>query len=382
MKRVRVARIVTRLNVGGPAVQALLLTERLDPARYEPLLVAGTAGPYEGDMLALRGAGVRPVVVPELVREISPLNDVRALTRLVRILRRFRPQIVHTHMAKAGFVGRIAARIARVPIVIHTFHGHVFRGYFGSTRSRLFLIAERLLARLTTRIVAISPRQRGELLSLGVGQESTIVEVPLGFELAPFLDAPRGLLRRELGLADDTPLVGIVARLVAIKGVDVFLDAARLVADERPDAVFVVVGDGELRGELMARAERLGIEARTRFLRWRADIPAILSDLDVVALTSHSEGTPVSLIEALAAARAVVATRVGGVEDVIDEECGVLVEHGDVRGVAHAVLDLLADPTRRSLLGSRGRLRVFPRYDASTLLRNIDALYTDLMASL
>lgn len=378
MKRLRVARVITRVNVGGPAVQALLLTERLDPARYEPLLITGKAGPREGDMLSLRDGGVRPVFVPELVREISPLDDLRALVGLTRIFRRFRPHIVHTHMAKAGFLGRIAARLTGVPIVIHTFHGHVFRGYFGSARSRLFLAAERVLARRTTRIVAISARQRMDLLSLGVGTAASVVEIPLGLELAPFLRAPRGQLRGELGLTDEVPLVGIVARLVPIKGVDVFLEAARIIGAERPDAAFVVVGDGELRESLGRHAERLGIGPRTRFLGWRADLAAVYGDLDVVALTSHSEGTPVTLIEALAAGRAVVTTRVGGVEDVVDGECGVLVEDSDVREIARAVLDLLADPGRRASLGWRGRRRVYPGYDATTLLRNIEALYTNL----
>lgn len=382
MRRIRVARIITRLNVGGPAIQALLLAERLDPKRYQTLLVCGLAGAREGDMLALRGnLNVVPIRVPELRREIAPLVDLRALARLVLLLRRFRPDVVHTHMAKAGLLGRLAARVAGAPVVVHTFHGNVLRGYFDTTRAHFFLHLERLMARLSTRIVAISPRQRAEVLALHIAPPEKVVELPLGLDLAPFLEARPGVLRRELGIAVDVPLVGIVARLVPIKGVDIFIDAAARLTALRPDTHFIVVGDGELREQLIGRATSLGLGERVRFLGWRADLPAIYADLDVVALTSHNEGTPVSVIEALAAGRTVVATRVGGVPDLL-EECGVLVEDGNAAGVADAIEALLADPARRLRLGEAGRRRVYPALDAATLLGNVDNLYTSLVDAL
>lgn len=379
--RIRVARIITRLNVGGPAIQALLLAKGLDPTRYESILIAGVPGPREGDMRELRGgADAAPVIVPTLGREISLLGDVRALVRIFVLLRRFRPHIVHTHLAKAGLLGRMAARAAGVPIVVHTFHGNVLRGYFDPVRSRLFLLLEHALARASTRIVAISPRQLAEIERLGIARPPRVVEVPLGLELGPFLHPPRGRLRAELGIPAEVPIIGSVARLVPIKGIDVFLRAAARVREQRPECRFVVVGDGELRDPLEALARHLGIRAAVDFLGWRSDLPAIYADCDVVTLTSHNEGTPVSVIEALATGRAVVATDVGGVPDVIGEDRGVLVRPGDPGAVAVAVLDLLRDTGRRSELGRRGRAHVHPEFNASTLVRRIDSLYRELVA--
>jgi len=374
-----VARVITRLNVGGPAIQALLLTERLDPERYETILLCGRPGPREGDMLELRGiADVRPSIVPALGREISLVADLRALWHLVRLLRAYRPDIVHTHLAKAGLLGRVAARAAGARVVVHTFHGNVLQGYFGPVRSWLLLQLERVLARISTAVVSIAPSQSRELTRLGIGDVARRVELPLGLDLAPFLDPPRGEIRRELGLAPDALVVGIVARLVPIKDLGTFLLAAQRIARARPEVRFLVVGDGPERGALEGRAEALGLAGALTFLGWRADLAAIYGDCDVVLLTSRNEGTPVSLIEALAAGRAVVATRVGGVPDVV-EGCGILVPAGDDAAVAAAALEILSDPGRRERLGRAGRDRVYPAYDAATLVTRIDSLYQRLL---
>lgn len=380
MSRIRVARIITRLNIGGPSIQAMLLTQRLDASRYESLLVSGVAAPEEGDMTMLRPLdGVSPLTLPELGRAISPVPDLAALVRLVRLLGRFRPHIVHTHMAKAGLIGRVAARLAGVPVVVHTFHGNVLRGYFGSARSRLFLQLERGLACASTRVIAISARQAQEIVDLGIAPRDRIAEIPLGLDLAPFLSAPHGRFRAELGITAEVPLVGIVARLVPIKAIDVFLAAAALVRARVPEATFAVVGDGELRGELVARARALGLDPHVRFLGWRADLPSIYRDLDVLALTSRNEGTPVSVIEALASECAVVATAVGGVPDLIEDGAtGLLAREGDPAGIADRIVELLSDPDRRLMLGRHGRGSVFPKHDSATLLARIDALYSAL----
>jgi len=381
-ERIRVARVITRLNIGGPAIQAITLTERLDPDRFEPMLVAGTEAPDEGDMLALRGAQLRAVRVPALGREIAPLADAATLGRLIALFRSFRPHVVHTHMAKAGALGRIAARLAGVPVVVHTFHGTVFSGYFGGPASRAVVATERALARISTRIVAISPSQRDELLRLGIGHAQKIALIPLGFDLAPFTRAERGAVRAELGIAGSSPLVGIVARLVPIKDVALFIDAAAEIAQQRADASFVIVGDGPQRDELRARAAARGIADRVRWLGWRADLPAIYADLDVVVLSSRSEGTPVSLIEALAAARPVVATAVGGVPDLLGGGLfGRLVAPGDAAGLARAVLDLLADATAAAPAAERGRDQVLATHDEDRLVARIDALYTELVTA-
>lgn len=372
-------RIISRLNVGGPAIQAMLLSTRLDPERFETLLVAGRPGEREGDMSKLRPlAGARPVIVPALGREISPVADIRTLIRLMTLMRSYRPHIVHTHLAKAGLLGRIAARIAGVPVTVHTFHGTVFRGYFDPMRSRVFLVLERALARATTRIIAISERQVAEIRALGITSGARLVCLPLGLELSAFDDPPRGRLREELGVGAEVPLIGAITRLVPIKAIGVFVDAAAIVAREHPASRFVIAGDGECAEPLRARAARLGLADRVHFLGWRADVAALYADLDVVALTSHSEGTPVSVIEALAARRAVVATAVGGVPDVVSQGTGILVRDGDTAGIARAIVSLIDDPERRHRLGEAGRARVVPTYDAAALVRRIEDLYDAL----
>ena len=383
MRRVKVLRIIARLNIGGPAIHTILLTAGLNNERFEPLLVTGVEGRREGNMLDLAAAkGVEPIVIPELRRNPSPKDALIALVKLYRLIRRQWPQIVHTHTATAGLLGRLAARLAGVPITLHTFHGHVLRGYFGPFQSKALVWMERLLARITDRIVTVSEGQRQELAGYGIAPLEKIVVVPLGFELDDLLSCEphRGELRRELGLSDDHRLVGIVARLVPIKNHRLFLQAAKLVAEAVPQARFLVVGDGELREGLEAYARDLGLDGRVIFTGWRRDLPRLYADLDVVALTSINEGTPVSLIEAMAAGVPVVATAVGGVPDVVaDGETGYLVEAGDAEGLAEAITELLRNPERAEAMGRAGREAVYPRFAAQTLFTNIEHLYTELL---
>jgi glycosyltransferase involved in cell wall biosynthesis len=380
-ERVRVLRIIGRLNVGGPAIHTTLLTDRL-PARYASTLVAGSVEAHEGDFLALRGLGVSGLrLLPELGREIRGRQDVIALAKLVRLMRDLRPQVVHTHTAKAGTLGRVAAALCRVPVVLHTFHGHVLQGYFSPVRTRVFLGIERALARRTDCLVAVSPRVRTDLLSLGIGRPEAFDVVPLGLDLDRFTraDRHRGQLRSDLGLPPGVPLVGIVARLVAIKRHEVFLEAAARVAQGN-QAHFVIVGDGERRAELERIAAEPRLESRVHFLGWRADLERLYADFDVVALTSQNEGSPVALIEAMAAARAVVSTSVGGVPDVVtDGVTGRLVPADDPATLGAAIDELLASPSLRDRLGHAARTHVLARYGADRLVADIDALYTRLL---
>lgn len=345
------------------------------------MLVHGPPGPDEGDILQVRGyAPIATVTVSSLVRRVAPLSDARAFLHILRILANFRPVIVHTHMAKAGLLGRLAARLLGVPIVVHTFHGNVLEGYFGVAASAALVHAERMLARLSTRVVAISARQADELLRLRIGNAEKVVTIPLGLDLAAFREAQGGRLRGELGLGGDTELVGIVSRLVPIKAIDVFLRSAALIARRRAIVHFVVVGDGALATELRRQAQDLGLENRVHFLGWRGDLPAIYADLDVVMLTSRNEGTPVSVIEAMAAARPVVAASVGGVPDVITgSDVGVLVPRDEPQAAAQAVLDLLEEPERQRRLGRAAAQRVLREYGADQLVRRIDSLYDRLV---
>jgi glycosyltransferase involved in cell wall biosynthesis len=379
-RRKRILRVITRLNVGGPTLQAALLSTRLDPDRFETLLVAGTESPEEGSMLELGrlGAGITLRRVPALGREISPVDDLRALAAIRRIAREFRPDIVHTHLAKAGTLGRIAARMSGVPIVIHTYHGTVFSGYFGRAKSNAFVAIERGLARLTTRLIAITPSQRRELLRLGIGDERKVVEIPLGLELSQYI-APRDQreARARLGLPIDRATVAIVGRLVPVKNVALFLEAVALIKEP---FIAAIVGDGEQRRQLEALSHSLGIAGHCRFIGWQRDVGTVYAAADVVALTSLNEGSPVSILEAMASRRAVVCTAVGGVPDVVtDDVTGVLVPSGDAHAVAAAVTTLLHDPTRRERLGSAAQLAVYPHYDVSRLLANMTRLYDEVV---
>jgi glycosyltransferase involved in cell wall biosynthesis len=383
MKRTRVLRVIARLNVGGPALHATLLTERLDRARYDSRLVAGTEAPGEANYLALHGRSVDGLqVVPALSRRIRGGRDTVALVRLVRLMRAWRPDIVHTHTAKAGTIGRIAALLARVPIVVHTYHGHVLHGYFSAPQTRLFVAIERVLARSTTRLIAVSATVREDLLGLRIATPERLTVVPLGLDLDRFLtcERRRGELRGELGIGAGAPVAGIVARLVPIKAHEVFLEAAAAVRRRHPDAVFLIVGDGERRAELEALAGARGLDGSVRFTGWRRDLDRVYADLDVAVLCSRNEGSPVSLIEAMAAGRAVVATRVGGVPDLVEDRVtGCLVAPGDAAALGEAMSVLLRDRERAHSMGLQGRKSVYPTYTADRLVADIDALYTNLL---
>lgn len=386
-RAMKIVRVIARLNVGGPAIHTILLTEALSRNGWQTVLVKGQEGACEGDMMELaRAKGVSPLLFPELAREIAPLADLRSLWRLLRVLWRERPDVLHTHTAKAGAVGRGAvflynalARVTgrRPAKVFHTFHGHVFHGYFSPEQTRWFLAIERWLARHSTALITLSEGLKRELVELGVAPAEKFRVVPLGLELKRFAQARQGTLRSELGLTAGAPLVGWVGRLVNIKAVDQLLLAARIVADRLPEARFALIGDGELRGRLEAQAKDLGLTHAVHFLGFRFDLERLYPDLDVVTLSSLNEGTPVSLIEAMAAGRAVAATRVGGVPDLIEHgRTGLLVPPQDPEAMAGAILTLLGSPELRRQMGERGRERVYPGLDISRLVADLKALYT------
>jgi glycosyltransferase involved in cell wall biosynthesis len=384
-ERIRVLRVIARLNVGGPAIHVSLLNSGLDPGRFECRLVSGSENPGEGSMLYYaRARGVEPIVVPEMVGQAAfGPRDVAALRALVPLIRSFRPHIVHTHTAKAGFLGRIAARVARVPVVIHTYHGHVLSGYYGRGMNIALRRMEQALGWVSDCLVAVSDRVRDDLVAYGVARRERIRVILLGLDLAPFFEAEahRGAFRREVGLSPSDLVVGIVGRIFPIKNHRLFLDAASRVAGREPAARFVIVGDGQLRAETEAHARALGLESRVLFTGWREDLPRICADLDLLAVSSINEGTPVSAIEAMAASRPVVATRVGGLVDLLDDGVtGRLVTPGDPDALSAAILDLLGDPARRARMGAEARQVAHERYRAERLVRDVAALYEELLA--
>jgi glycosyltransferase involved in cell wall biosynthesis len=383
--RIKILRIIGRLNVGGPAIHVVNLTAGLDPHRYQSLLVAGSENEAEGSMLDFALAhGVKPTVIPEIVTAFSLApRDGKALWKLYWLMRKERPHIVHTHTAKAGFLGRLAARLAGVPVIVHTFHGHVLHGYYGPVKNEVLRRVEQSLAWSTDRLVTVSEQVKNDLVGYGIAKAEKISVVPLGFDLDPFLNsqAQQGEFRREMSLSQKHKLIGIVGRLFPIKNHALFLDAVARIAARARNARFVIVGDGVLRPTLENQARELGITDRVLFTGWRRDLPRICADLNVLVVSSDNEGTPVSAIEAMAAGCPVVATRVGGLPDLIeDHKTGRLVPPRDADALACAILDLLQSPHTARELGRNGQEFVRQRFTVRRLLGDMDHLYSQLLA--
>lgn len=408
--RIRIARIIDRLNVGGPAKHVTWLTAGLDAAEFKTQLITGTVPPTEGDMTDYaRAAGIEPIIIREMSRELG-LQDLRVIFKLWRTLVQLQPHIVHTHKAKAGTAGRIAAWLYRWATpstlwlrprrcqVVHTFHGHIFHSYYGAAKTRLFVLIEQLLARFCTdRIITISQQQRREIHEdFGVGHREQFRVIPLGIECDEAARlGKRSSLRTEYGLQEHELTVGIVGRLCEVKHHAMFLDAIAQLRQRNPALVvqtrFFLIGDGHLRAELEQQAHRLGITERVIFTGFREDAVALYEDLDLVALTSLNEGTPLTLIEAMNSGCPVVSTEVGGVVDILghrqEQREGVAVwNHGlttpsrDVAAFAHALQFLLSQPILRQTMGTQARAFVRSQYSRERLLRDVAALYRELSA--
>jgi glycosyltransferase involved in cell wall biosynthesis len=389
-ERVRVLRVIARLNMGGPALHVAYLSNGLRDRGYDTTLVAGSLALGEESMAGVaERLGVPIVTIPELHREISPLLDLRAAYHLADLIREVRPQILHTHTAKAGTIGRLAARLlgdAGPPIVVHTFHGHVLRGYFDPVRSTAFRLLERWLARRTTALIAVSPEVRDDLVSLGVAPREKFTVVRLGIELDERVgtdsDDLRADTRRALGIAADRFVVGWIGRMTGVKRTDDVLLAVRALRERGVDTVLCMVGDGPDRDAVERRAHQLGIVRDSLFLGYQEEVASYYAAFDALILPSANEGTPVSAIEALAGGRPVVATRVGGVPDVVrDGIDGFLVEPGDVDAMAERLSALAADAPLRHRMGEAGRASVHERYSVERLLDDVDALYRRLLAA-
>jgi glycosyltransferase involved in cell wall biosynthesis len=382
-----VLRVIARLNVGGPALHVAYLTSGLAERGYDTTLVAGTIARGEESMAFVADAhNVHVETLSELHREISPIRDLRAIVRLAQLIRRERPTILHTHTAKAGAVGRIAALLAggaRPPIVVHTFHGHVLRGYFGRITTFGFRTLERWLARTTTSLVAVSPEVRDDLVALHVAPAAKFTVVRLGIDLSLRVDnddAQRRETRRQMGLREDAFVVGWVGRMTAVKRTDFVVRALEKLVADGVDAYVVLVGDGPDREGLERYAHELGVIKRCLFLGYQEDVARFYDAIDVLVLPSINEGTPVSVIESLAASRPAVATRVGGVPDVVrDGVDGLLVDRDDVDALAARLAELARDAPRRTAMGEAGRARVLERYAVDRLVDDIDRLYRTLL---
>ena len=387
--------LVARLNIGGPAALIIELAAGLKRDRFTVEIAAGRVGPGEDEMGFLaRQEGVSWISVGSL-SPVLGAGNLAAFWDIRRLLAERRPEVLHTHTAKAGTLGRLAALTLgqRRPRLVHTFHGHVFSHYFSPAKTRFFLAIERFLARFTDRIVVLSPEQAEEIAQIfRICSPERLALIPVGLDLAPFAQARPGRLRQELGLSPADFVVGFVGRLTPIKDP---LMLIRAVARAREGAArpvhLVLVGDGELAGEAAAEAGRLGFSREVHFLGWREDLAPIYADLDLLALTSLNEGLPLVLIEALAAARLVASTPVGGVPGLLGlvsrpeaggftkAQRGLCLSVGDEAGLAAAIVWAAAHPQEAAELGRAGQDYVLDRHDCQTWLAGHAALYQSLV---
>jgi glycosyltransferase involved in cell wall biosynthesis len=385
----RILRIINRFNIGGPTYNAAYLSKYL-PANYETLLVGGSPQAHEAHSgYILDDLYVTYYEIPEMGRSVRLLDDWKAFRAVCKIIREFQPDIVHTHAAKAGALGRIAAKIYRVPVVVHTYHGHVFDGYFTGIKNWLVKSIERMLGRMTTAIIAISPIQCEQIsVQHRIAPLYKMRVIPLGFDLSRFNTNQaykRQKFRSQYQLEESEIAIGIIGRLTAIKQQALFLRAFALVAEQHPQVRGFVIGDGELRQALESEWEQLcgshGIHpSRMVFTSWIKEIDRALAGLDIVAMTSINEGTPVSLIEAQAAGKPVVTTQVGGVNDcVAADRSGFIVPDHQPTSFAQALLQLVQNPSERHAMGRLGRNFVMEKYSYTRLVADMDHLYTELL---
>jgi|HubBroStandDraft_1064217.scaffolds.fasta_scaffold05439_6 glycosyltransferase involved in cell wall biosynthesis len=387
-----IATVIARLNIGGAASQAILMTEALREKGYRSILLTGEVPASEGSMeyLAL-DRNIIPIKIGTMSRSVSWHKDLTTLWQLIRILYREKPDVIHTHTAKAGTLGRLAAIATGVPVRVHTFHGHVFRGYFSPFVTRIFLCIERFLARHTDCIIAVSDLQKRELAQVyRIAPADKILALPLGFDLAPFLAVNErvGVLRNSLGCGTDTFLVGWVGRLTAIKDPSLLLHCARHLSTRSRDLRFAVIGDGELRKHCEEQIAAAALGHTVSLAGWQQHLDRIYADVDLVVLTSINEGTPVALLEAMASGKAFVSTDVGGVRDLmvgpsIKQGSFEVFENGilaprDGKVLADAVAILMDNPETRRAMGQAGRNFVKAHFSSQRLADDLESLYLSL----
>lgn len=377
---IRIMRLITRLNISGPAVHAVLLTSRLRSRGYECSLVCGRSNSPQDDMSYLaQQYEVEPIWVDDLNYTLNPIRVVLGIWRLYRLIGEIRPDIVHTHVRTAGFMGRLAAWLAGVPVIVHTFHEYPLGKYINPLQNGLFIWIERLMARFSNIIITLTENLRRDMVeTYRITRRSHVTVLPLGLDLDQFANTKRksGVFRAEHQLAPEIPLVGIVGRLISVKNHALFLEAAEKVKTHIPDAHFVIVGDGPLRQALAARIDESNLRGSVIFTGWQKDVAAVYGDLDVNVISSDNEGTPVPIIEALAAGCPVVATSVGGLPELLDQGAlGKLVPPRDAAALAHAIIETLQNPPDVST----AQQAMINRYGIERLIHDMDSLYRGLL---
>lgn len=393
----RVLRIINRLNLGGPTFNVALLTKHLS-AEFETMLLAGVKqDSEESSDFIVHNLGLSYVLVPEMKRSINPFQDLLTYLKIRKIIRKYKPDIVHTHAAKAGTLGRLAAMHERVPVIVHTFHGHVFHSYFNFVKTKIFIAIERYLAQRTSGIIAISDKQKFELsTTYKVAKPKNVRVIPLGFDLSRFQEGiieKRRSFREKYFLTEDEIAIGIIGRLVPIKNQALFLRAAALLQKQSAKKLrFFLIGDGEDRKLLLHLCQELGLDhtyfpddARksvVTFCSWIHEVDVAISGLDIVALTSLNEGTPVSLIEAQAGNKPIVSTRVGGIENiVIAGETALLVENFNEKDFSNKLLMIINDSDLKNKMSLQGWNLVKERFHYTRLIKDTEHYYRELLAA-
>ena len=394
MEKTRVIHIITRLDKGGSAETTLHIVSSLNMEKYDVFLAHGLSREsnmsimekevVESDLLLAEAKGVRVFALPSLVRRLSFKNDLLAFINIYRLIRRIRPHIVHTHTSKAGLLGRLASFLARVPIIIHTPHGHVFHSYYGPVMTNVFVFAEKILSFITDKITALTNRERDEHLEEGIASIEKYVVIHSGVMLDRLMNmsVDAGAVRGEFGIAQDSNVIGVVGRLVPIKGHKYLVSAAKRIIKEFRNTVFVFVGDGYLSSRLERQAESVGVRKNIIFTGWRKDAVEILDLFDILVLPSLNEGMGKVLVEGMALGKPIVASNVGGIIDLVrNGENGILVPPGDSDALGEAILQLLKDKNLSEKLGKNGKAMVYPEFDASVMVKQIDDLYESLLVS-
>ena len=394
MEKTRVIHIITRLDKGGSAETTLHIVSSLNMEKYDVFLAHGLSREsnmsimekevVESDLLLAEAKGVRVFALPSLVRRLSFKNDLLAFINIYRLIRRIRPHIVHTHTSKAGLLGRLASFLARVPIIIHTPHGHVFHSYYGPVMTKVFVFAEKILSFMTDKITALTNRERDEHLEEGIASIEKYVVIHSGVMLDRLMNmsVDAGAVRGEFGIAQDSNVIGVVGRLVPIKGHKYLVSAAKRIIKEFRNTVFVFVGDGYLSSRLERQAESVGVRKNIIFTGWRKDAVEILDLFDILVLPSLNEGMGKVLVEGMALGKPIIASNVGGIIDLVrNGENGILVPPGDSDALGEAILQLLKDKNLSEKLGKNGKAMVYPEFDASVMVKQIDDLYESLLVS-
>lgn len=388
---IKVLRIINRFNLGGPTYNVALLSRYMS-SEFETILVGGEKDEAEESSdFIVEELGLKPLIIKEMKREIDWKNDLIAYRKIKQLIREHKPDIVHTHASKAGTLGRLAAAACGVPVIVHTFHGHVFHSYFGKLKTSFYKNIERYLARKSSRIIAISEKQKQELSKEHrICSADKITVIPLGFDLSKFqkdMTEKRISFRKKYKVTEDEILISIIGRLVPVKNHALFLEGLKNVLDKTQFRLRAfIVGDGESRKEIEEKAKALGISfsgenAPLTFTSWIHEIDHVLAGSDIVALTSFNEGTPVSLIEAQAAGKPIVTTNVGGIENiVIPGETALLCENNNLQGFSDQLLQLTENKALRTRLSEKSWQHVKETFHYTRLVKDMENLYRQLLS--